>query len=94
MLLAVEGDTNVKMMFKGNDEHGYLYVARNGGPMRRAQESIAICIERVWDCHDGKLLARTGRKCDDGVEVGGEGGHEQAGGKRYIFNTYVIIELR
>ena len=25
--MAVEGDTDVRMMFKGNDEHGYVYVS-------------------------------------------------------------------
>ena len=29
MLVVVEGDTNVKMIFKGNGEHDYLYVAEN-----------------------------------------------------------------
>ena len=26
MVMTVERDTNMRMMFKGNDEHGYLYV--------------------------------------------------------------------
>ncbi|KAJ8428623.1 hypothetical protein Cgig2_015741 [Carnegiea gigantea] len=78
MLVAVEGDSNVKVIFKGNDEHGHLYVAGNGGPTRQAQESAAVCEGRVRDYHDGK----TGRKCDDGVEVGEESGNNQAGVKR------------
>ena len=27
MKMAMEGDTNVRMMFKENDEHGYVYVS-------------------------------------------------------------------
>jgi len=34
MLMAVEGNVDVRMVFKGNDEHGYLYVGSNG-PRRR-----------------------------------------------------------
>jgi len=36
MLVAVEGDSDVKVIFKGNDENGYMYVAGNGVPVRRA----------------------------------------------------------
>ncbi|KAJ8422109.1 hypothetical protein Cgig2_011152 [Carnegiea gigantea] len=82
ILVAVEGDSEVKVIFKSNDKHGYLYVAGNGGPVWRAQESAVVYEGRVRDCHDGKLLARTGRKCDDGVEVGREGSNNQAGVKR------------
>ncbi|KAJ8430933.1 LOW QUALITY PROTEIN: hypothetical protein Cgig2_002721 [Carnegiea gigantea] len=82
MLLAVEGDTNVKMMFKGNDEHGYLYVGGNKGPLRRAQEGFAVCEGRVRGCPDRKVCSRSGRNGHDGVTVGREGDHKQAGGKR------------
>ncbi|KAJ8420184.1 LOW QUALITY PROTEIN: hypothetical protein Cgig2_013364 [Carnegiea gigantea] len=41
MLTAVEGDTDVRIIFKGNDEHDYLYVGGNIGLMRRAQKSVA-----------------------------------------------------
>ena len=36
MLMAIEGDSNMKVIFKGNDEHGHMYVTENGGPVRRA----------------------------------------------------------
>ncbi|KAJ8444538.1 hypothetical protein Cgig2_000817 [Carnegiea gigantea] len=35
ILIVVEGDMNAKIIFKGNDEHGCLYVGGNDGPMRR-----------------------------------------------------------
>jgi len=28
IIMAVEGDTVVRMMFKGNDEHDYVYVCK------------------------------------------------------------------
>ncbi|KAJ8450566.1 hypothetical protein Cgig2_020203 [Carnegiea gigantea] len=69
MLVAVEGDSDVKVIFKGNNEHRYMYVAGNSGPVKRAQDRAA-------------QLVRSGRKCDDGVEVGEEGGNNQVGLKR------------
>ncbi|KAJ8424836.1 LOW QUALITY PROTEIN: hypothetical protein Cgig2_031571 [Carnegiea gigantea] len=60
MLVAEDSDT--KVIFKGNDEHGYMYVAGNSSPVR------------------------SGRKCDDSVEVGEEGGNNQARVKRYDFD--------
>jgi len=27
MIMTVDGDTDVRMMFKRNDEHGYVYVS-------------------------------------------------------------------
>ncbi|KAJ8441226.1 hypothetical protein Cgig2_033950 [Carnegiea gigantea] len=66
MLVAVEGESDVKVIFKGNDEHGYLY------------ESAAIRKGRVRDCRDGKLLGTSGRTGNDGVQVGRERGNNQA----------------
>ncbi|KAJ8422878.1 LOW QUALITY PROTEIN: hypothetical protein Cgig2_027361 [Carnegiea gigantea] len=34
MLIAVKGDNNVQVIFKGNDEDGYIYVAENAGSVR------------------------------------------------------------
>ncbi|KAJ8436084.1 hypothetical protein Cgig2_000986 [Carnegiea gigantea] len=73
MLVAVEGDNDVKIIFKGNDEHGYLYVARNGGPMRQARESVAICTGRV-NCRSlgtegGELPASRLRLGGDTIEL-------------------------
>ncbi|KAJ8436383.1 hypothetical protein Cgig2_032204 [Carnegiea gigantea] len=94
MLLAVEGDTDMKMIFKGNDEHDYLYVSRNKGPLRQGEESVAVCEGRVRACHDGQACSRSGRNGHDGVEVGQEGGRNQAGGKRKGINKDLSAEQR
>ncbi|KAJ8435830.1 LOW QUALITY PROTEIN: hypothetical protein Cgig2_009107 [Carnegiea gigantea] len=77
MLVGIEGDSDVKVIFKGNDEHGYMYVARNS-----SSERAVVCEGRVRDFREGKQIARSGRKYDDVVEVGVEGGNNQVGVKR------------
>ena len=47
MLIAVEGDVDMRMFFKGNEEHGYLYVG--GEDIRPVQHvkdvrSVAIIV--------------------------------------------------
>ena len=49
-----------------------MYVTGNDGPVRRAQEEGAVCEGRVRDFCKGKQIARSGRKCNDSVEVGEE----------------------
>ena len=41
MIMVVEGDKDVRMMFKGNDEHGYLYA---GG-----KDSLRCCVSKGED---------------------------------------------
>ncbi|KAJ8431017.1 hypothetical protein Cgig2_017195 [Carnegiea gigantea] len=43
ILLVVEGDTDVRMIFTGNDKHHYLYVGGNDGPKRLLVSEIAKC---------------------------------------------------
>ncbi|KAJ8444456.1 hypothetical protein Cgig2_005978 [Carnegiea gigantea] len=74
----VEGDNDVQVIFKGSDEHGYMYVARNAGPMRRPHVRAAVCESRVRDIGGGKQIARSGGKCNDGQEVGEERGNNEA----------------
>ncbi|KAJ8435322.1 hypothetical protein Cgig2_022923 [Carnegiea gigantea] len=69
MLVAVEVDSNVEVIFKGNDEHGYIYVVRNAGPMRREHVRAAVCEVRERDTGEDKQIARSGQKCDDVQEV-------------------------
>ncbi|KAJ8437780.1 hypothetical protein Cgig2_024084 [Carnegiea gigantea] len=38
MVMAVEGDADVRMFLKGNDEHRYFYVGESDGPKRRAEK--------------------------------------------------------
>ena len=42
---------------------------------------------------EGKQIARSGRKCDDGVEVGEEGSNNQEGVKWYDFDEDVMVVL-
>ncbi|KAJ8423840.1 hypothetical protein Cgig2_024298 [Carnegiea gigantea] len=84
MLVAVEGDNDVQVIFKGNDEHGYMYIVENTGPMRRPHTRAALCESRVRDIGEGKQIARSGGKCNDGEEVGEERGNNEAGGKRSL----------
>ncbi|KAJ8428563.1 hypothetical protein Cgig2_000427 [Carnegiea gigantea] len=39
MVMELEGDGDLRMFLKGNDEHGYLYVGDNDGPKRCAQKA-------------------------------------------------------
>ncbi|KAJ8438784.1 LOW QUALITY PROTEIN: hypothetical protein Cgig2_009902 [Carnegiea gigantea] len=80
MLVAIEGDNDVS--FKGNDEHGYMYVAGNVGSVRRPHARAAVCGSRVRDIGEGKQVARSGGKCNDGEGVGEESDNNEAGGKR------------
>ncbi|KAJ8428462.1 hypothetical protein Cgig2_012529 [Carnegiea gigantea] len=81
MLVAVEGDNDVQVIFKGNDEHGYMYVAGNADPLRRPYVRAAVCESRVRDIGEVKQIARSGGKCNDGEEVGEERSNNEAGVK-------------
>ncbi|KAJ8438308.1 hypothetical protein Cgig2_018788 [Carnegiea gigantea] len=74
ILVVVEVDSDVEVIFKGNYKHGYIYVAGNAGPMRRQRTRAAVCEARV-----------SGRKCNHGEEVGEEHGNNEARVKRYDF---------
>ena len=39
--MAVEGDADVRMFLKGNEEYEYFYVDDSDGPKRRAQKAGA-----------------------------------------------------
>ncbi|KAJ8428406.1 LOW QUALITY PROTEIN: hypothetical protein Cgig2_024552 [Carnegiea gigantea] len=82
MLVPVEVDSNVEVIFKGNEEHGYLYVARNARPVRQEHARAAVCEARERDTGEGKQIGRSGRKCND--EVAEECGNNEAGVKRSV----------
>ena len=50
MSMTVEGDVDVRFFFKGNEEHGYLYVGENDRPMRRGHKDGAACEGRTHSC--------------------------------------------
>ena len=45
--MELEGDDDVRMFMKGNDEHGYLYVGESDGPKRRTEKATRTCEEGV-----------------------------------------------
>jgi len=42
MIMAVEGDTDVRMMFKGNDEHSYVYVCNKESVVSRVSKNVSV----------------------------------------------------
>ena len=43
MLVTIEGDVDVRMILKGNHEHGHLYVGGKEGPKRQTQKGGEAC---------------------------------------------------
>jgi len=75
--MELEGDGDVRMFLKGNDEHEYLYVGESDGPKRLTQKAM-----RTYD--DGVVRGRSGRDRDDMVQPRRNG----AGVKRWITCEY------
>ena len=63
MLVPVEVDSDVvhvEVIFKGNDEHFYLYVAGGAGLVRREHVRAAVCEARERNIGEGKQIGRSG----------------------------------
>jgi len=58
MVMELEGDDDVRMFMKGNEEHEYLYVGESDGMKRRTQNA-------TWTCEEGVVPVRSGRDRDD-----------------------------
>ncbi|KAJ8441438.1 hypothetical protein Cgig2_023624 [Carnegiea gigantea] len=63
MVMELEGDDDLRMFSKGNDEHVYLYVGDNDGPKRHAQKA-------TWRYDHGVVCGRSDRDRDDMVQEG------------------------
>jgi len=61
MVMELQGDDDLKMFLKGNDEHGYLYVGDNDGPNKRVQKA-------TWSYDHGIVCGRSDRDRDDMVQ--------------------------
>ena len=73
---------DVMMIFKGNDEHSYLYVFRNEGPWRCILKGLEA-YEGQTHNYDGGLLCGTGgRGGDVTAEEGRKGDAKQGAVKR------------
>ena len=73
MVKELEGDGDLRMFLKGNDEHRYLHVGENDGPKRRAQKA-------TWSYDHGVVCGRSNRDRDDIIQEGRKG----AGLNRWI----------
>ncbi|KAJ8436165.1 hypothetical protein Cgig2_025332 [Carnegiea gigantea] len=61
MVMELEGDGDLRMFWKGNNEHGYLYVGGSDGPKRHAQKA-------TWSCDHGVAYGRSSKDKDDMVQ--------------------------
>ncbi|KAJ8428094.1 LOW QUALITY PROTEIN: hypothetical protein Cgig2_013306 [Carnegiea gigantea] len=66
MVMDLEGDGDVRMFIKGNDEHGYLYMGESNGLKRHT-------VKAMRTCEEGVVHVRSGRDRDDIVQQVGYG---------------------
>jgi len=76
MIMAVEEDTDVRMMFKGNDEHGYVYVCNKESVVPRVRKNVRERRAGEGAGEDG----RGGGSCGKRREVAMEEEMEGTGG--------------
>ena len=67
LVMALEGEADVRMFFKGNEEHGYLFVGDSNGRRRRQEQPCAARGGETHTCYKHKACV------DSGVEGNGEG---------------------
>jgi len=89
LVMALEGDANVRMFFKGNEEHEYFYVGESDGPKRRAEKVGASHEGRTQSCDHGVVCARSGRDGDDELQEGRKGPSL----KRWIISKHLYDEV-
>ncbi|KAJ8437783.1 hypothetical protein Cgig2_024087 [Carnegiea gigantea] len=56
MVMAVEGDADVRMFLKGNDEHLYFYGGESDGPKRRTEKDILKWKNGIGEKIEEKLV--------------------------------------
>ena len=79
MLMPVEWDMDVRMIFKGNDEHNYLYMGSNNGSRRWVLKGVVACEGWMCTCDDGVLFDTSVR----GTDVVEHGSYKR-GGKQLL----------
>ncbi|KAJ8424121.1 hypothetical protein Cgig2_009705 [Carnegiea gigantea] len=77
MVMELEGDGDVRMFMKGNDEYEYLYVGESNRLKRRT-------VKATRTCEEGVIRVRSGRDRDDIVQQVGNA----AGVKRWVTCEY------
>ncbi|KAJ8443227.1 hypothetical protein Cgig2_017220 [Carnegiea gigantea] len=60
-LEELRGGVDVRIVFKGNDEHGYLYVGGNHVLKRQAQKAGASCERQTYTYDHGVVYTISGR---------------------------------
>jgi len=90
LVMALEGDADVRMFFKGNDEHGYFYVGDGNGPRRRPEQTCVARAGRAYSCQQGVVYARSGANGNGS----GQGGCSGAELKRYVTCTNCYDEVQ
>ena len=68
MIMAIEGDIDVMMMFKGNDEHGYVYVCNKESLVPRVSKNATTTTKAAGAGAGGTLVGSSGRRADVAVE--------------------------
>ena len=78
MIMAVEGDTDVRMMLKGNDEHGYVYVCNKESVVPRVRKNVRERRVGEGAAEDGRGGGSCGKRCEVAVEeeMEGTGGND------------------
>ena len=78
MIMAVEGDTDVRMMLKGNDEHGYVYVCNKESVVLRVKKNVRERRAREGVGEDGTGGGSCGKRHEGAVEeeMEGTGGND------------------
>ena len=65
--MAVDGDTDVRMMFKRNDEHGYVYVSGKDSLVPGVSNAVGAKAGKTGATNEGTQVGRSGRRDDGGA---------------------------
>ena len=68
MTIAVEEDMDVKMMLKGNDEHGYVYVCNKDSVMQHVSKNVSTTTGRAGAGENGTQGGTSGRRGEGAIE--------------------------
>ena len=70
--MAVEGDTDVRMMFKGNNEHGYVYVSNKESVVLRVRKNVRETTAGAGAGEHGTRGGTCGKRGEVAVEEGSD----------------------
>ena len=68
MIMAVEGDMDMGMMFKENDEHEYSYVGGKDSLVRRVSKGGGATARETSATNEGRRCGTSGRRSDGGAK--------------------------